>query len=302
MIHYIYKIEFLCGETQGRYYIGKRSYHGKYIEKDKYAGSGYFCICYYKKHGKVLNKTYRKTIIEINDNWETNKNRENIIIGDLWKTDPLCVNLCPGGISKIPENKKRSVIQYDLEGNIIAKYNSIGEAKDATGYDNIGGCCRGRSNYKTVGNYIWRYDGDPFNKYEIPDLPKAKTKSRKKINQYTVDGKYIKTWDSIKEAANYYSNSKNAPDNLSEALNGKINSWYGFIWKVYKNDCSDILITKKIKPTKKVQQFDLNGRFIAEYASANNAAKQLNYKNPGGIGKCASGKAKTAAGYIWKYV
>ena len=82
MIHYIYRIDFLFGEP-GRYYLGKRSYRGKNINKDKYSGSGNFCFEYYKKYGCVINETYRKTIIEINETFEDNRKREEIIIGNL---------------------------------------------------------------------------------------------------------------------------------------------------------------------------------------------------------------------------
>jgi hypothetical protein len=66
MIHYIYRIDFLCGEP-GRYYLGKRSYRGKKIERDSYAGSGNFCKEYYAEYSAINNKTYKKTILEIND-------------------------------------------------------------------------------------------------------------------------------------------------------------------------------------------------------------------------------------------
>lgn len=66
MIHYIYRIDFLCGEP-GRYYLGKRSYRGKKIERDSYAGSGNFCKEYYAEYNAINNKTYKKTILEINE-------------------------------------------------------------------------------------------------------------------------------------------------------------------------------------------------------------------------------------------
>lgn len=82
MLHYIYRIDFLCGEP-GRYYLGKRSYHGVIIENDNYAGSGNFCFTYYKKYGKIYGVTYVKKIIEINTSKKINNDREKIIIGDL---------------------------------------------------------------------------------------------------------------------------------------------------------------------------------------------------------------------------
>ena len=52
MIHYIYKIHFLCGYPSGRYYIGRHSHRGKTLDNDKYTGSGNFCKDYFKQYGK----------------------------------------------------------------------------------------------------------------------------------------------------------------------------------------------------------------------------------------------------------
>lgn len=74
--YYIYKISFLCGEPEGRYYIGKRTYFGSDIESDNYTGSGHFCSAYFKKYGSILGETYNKEILEINETQEINQERE----------------------------------------------------------------------------------------------------------------------------------------------------------------------------------------------------------------------------------
>lgn len=94
MIHYIYKITFLCGNPEGRYYIGKRS---TFRVKDGYTGSGNFCKTYFKKYGKLEGETYTKEILEYNSSKDANAEREAFYIGTLFETDPLCMNLCKGG-------------------------------------------------------------------------------------------------------------------------------------------------------------------------------------------------------------
>lgn len=51
----------------------------------------------------------------------------------------------------------RAVKQYDLQGNLLATYNSIVEANKATGVNksNISQACRGV--HKTIGGYRWSY-------------------------------------------------------------------------------------------------------------------------------------------------
>ncbi len=50
-----------------------------------------------------------------------------------------------------------------------------------------------------------------------------------------------------------------------------------------------------------VLQYDLQGNFIKEWSSASMAAKTLGYKWPWSVSHCASGKFKTAYGYVWRY-
>lgn len=152
MIHYIYKIHFLCGYPSGRYYIGKRSYRGNDLSKDKYTGSGNFCKAYFRKYGTSEGKTYIKEILEINPSKKINSDREVIAIGDLWKTDPLCMNLVPGGCyGNIAQDI--AIIQYDKEGNFIAKYDSIEDACNKIGWQldcTIRACCN-RKRKSTAG-------------------------------------------------------------------------------------------------------------------------------------------------------
>ena len=109
-IHYIYKITCLCGTFKGHYYIGKRSSRKEDILNDYYYGSGEKLRRYYKKYPPVLGETINKEIIEINPTKEDNCRREKEIIGDLYITDPLCLNLMEGGngrkVSKETSEKK----------------------------------------------------------------------------------------------------------------------------------------------------------------------------------------------------
>lgn len=97
MICYIYKITCLCGSFKDHYYIGQRRYKGKDVDMDRYTGSGKLIKDYFKKYG--FNGTYVKQILEIVPTKELLNQREKIYVGDLWETDPLCLNLCAGGYS-----------------------------------------------------------------------------------------------------------------------------------------------------------------------------------------------------------
>lgn len=297
MIHYIYRIDFLCGE-QGRYYIGKHSFRYANIEKSSYAGSGSFCKRYYKKYGKILNKTYKKTIIEINDTFEINRKRELEIIGDLWYTDPLCVNMCPGGGKVFP--RKRPVVQYDLQGNFIAQYDSIIAAEKELNLTTVLDCCSGRS--ITSGGYVWRYENDPFDKFEITKHPGQHKNKKRKVNQYTVDGKFIKTWNFAEDAALELGNTLDTTVLYRCAKHiDKCYTWMGYRWE-YFNGSTDDIPPLKVKIKRPIYQYDMNDNFIAMYRSCEAGARATGHRHTEGIKRCAEGLQKSSYGYKWKYI
>ena len=121
----------------------------------------------------------------------------------------------------------------------------------------------------------------------------------RKINQYTMDGKYLKTWDSIAEARR----SCSGLSSISAALSGRGNSKSagGFLWKYDTGDHSDIETVAITYRRKAVIQIDATtGEFIQEFISAAEAERYTGIKRAL-IGKCCSGTSKTAGGYIWKY-
>lgn len=92
MIYYIYKITLTEGSLKGHYYIGQRKFKGEDIKRDWYKGSGVIVNDYYKKYPNA----FIKEILEICSE-ETLNDREAFYVGDLWETDPLCLNLRAGG-------------------------------------------------------------------------------------------------------------------------------------------------------------------------------------------------------------
>lgn len=75
---------------------------------------------------------------------------------------------------------KRRIVQYDLHGNVVAIYPSQAEAERLTGNaaSNISKCCRRKS--KSIGGFVWRYEGDRFE----PKLPAVLTaEHRRKLSE-----------------------------------------------------------------------------------------------------------------------
>lgn len=89
-IFYVYKITCLCDEWNGKFYIGSTGSINP--EKDKYTGRGKLIKEYFKLYPKIKNVTYKKEIIECNDDPFYNKDREEIYL-QLEKNNPDCINI-----------------------------------------------------------------------------------------------------------------------------------------------------------------------------------------------------------------
>jgi hypothetical protein len=85
--HYIYKIT----RNDGRYYVGM---HSTDDLDDGYFGSGKKITRSINKHGK---ERHSKEILEFLPTREELKAREEEIITEEMRNDPLCMNLAPGG-------------------------------------------------------------------------------------------------------------------------------------------------------------------------------------------------------------
>jgi group I intron endonuclease len=125
------------------------------------------------------------------------------------------------------------------------------------------------------------------------------------VDQYSLDGKYIKTWSSATECGKNLGNQ-----GLISAIcrqEKSILSAYGFLFK-YTDDPRDIsewvarLKNKKDsgRPKKEIEQYDSDNNLVCTYESASAAATALGKKDKSNI--CAAArKGVKAYGYYWRY-
>jgi len=122
----------------------------------------------------------------------------------------------------------KAVSQYTKDGQFIRDFNSTMEAAEFLGSKNyspeITNCCKGR--LKTARGFIWTYKGEKAHKVFVND-------TLRKIDQYSIDGEYINTFDSIKEAAIAVGNGN--PGSISNNLKGISHSAFGYVWKYSEN-------------------------------------------------------------------
>ena len=143
---------------------------------------------------------------------------------------------------------------------------------------------------------------------EKPELwEPAFAANRKPVNQYTKDGKLIKTWNSAAEAC------KNNPlfnfSLISACCRGESSSHRGFVWKFadakdfYQNApkrTSEKIRRAAERLKKPVAQYTKAGDFVKIWPSAYDAARDGGFDSTD-ICRCCNGKYKSHRGYIWKF-
>lgn len=184
----------------------------------------------------------------------------------------------------------KPVYQYDLQGNFIAEYKSISDAKRQTGITTIACCCIGIT--KSGGGYLWSY-------VKHKKLPEYKQNHfTVEVHQYSLDGTYLQSFSSIIEAAVI---SGVRPGNIVSCISKSTQIRAGnYMWTRTK--------TTKLPPYKRngrksfpVFQKDKEGNIVAQYESANEAGRKTGI-NSGNICRCCNGKCHMAGGYKWEYI
>lgn len=248
MIHYIYKITCLCGSLKDHYYIGKHT--AKNIN-DGYAGSGNIIVGYFEKYGKIEGETYTKEILEYNKTKKENAKREEEIIGDLFLTDPLCLNLKQGGEGGAPKGGKKSAsmrqkLSESRKGLVYGErtrkkmsQSRKGKKHSEETKNKMRESHRGNINEKCLDNLEkgvpHRFvKGQPAHNKGIPMSEEQKEKcakswfKSKEIAQYSLEGVFIKNWSGGIEAEKELGICRTS---ICACCKGKQKQAGGFIWK-----------------------------------------------------------------------
>lgn len=116
--------------------------------------------------------------------------------------------------------------------------------------------------------------------------------NEKAIAQYTIEGKFLKAYNSITEASVLLNFSNSALQSAC-CKAGKVS--HGFQWRYFTGDKSDIPATEP--PVKPIYQFDLQGNYITYYKSAAEAAKKTGICGSSILNNC-NGKIRASHGYF----
>lgn len=139
--------------------------------------------------------------------------------------------------SKFSHPKKRTrvlkepIYQYDTNFNFIKKWNNANDIVLAGfNIDIITRMCNQTGNKKRYKNSVWAYESYDFSdNYFVISQP-SHAHNAVKVEQYSLDGEYIQTFDSIRDASLSVSGHTKGDSCIIQALKTNGTS-YGYRWK-----------------------------------------------------------------------
>jgi hypothetical protein len=188
-------------------------------------------------------------------------------------------------------NSPRPVVKYTLDGKKLEEYKSVAEAAQMNNSHRSSVRAVVQQKLKQLNGCVYRFKGTPY-KGEYKDFS-----YEKKVTQYNIEGKKLKVYPSVKEAANKTGNDS---DTISKCALHKTMTCGGYVWRydgdLYVGEYRDKI---KNKPQALVQ-YSLSGKKVAEFNSVNQAAIQTGF-NASTLLDCAHKRTKTSHGFVWRF-
>jgi hypothetical protein len=206
--------------------------------------------------------------------------------------------------------RARAVLQYDLSGKLLRRYDCATEAarETDTHISRIADCANG--NRFSSNGYIWLYEDDSLKEAKLQEKIKEKrhpsamcggaNHQARRVEQYTLDGEYIRTFSSAQTAADAtgidYSTIKSCAGNHARSKSAG-----GYIWINADEPDKQRAIKQRVNKgsERPVSQYSIDGKHIRDFASIQDAKSFLNTR--ANIGAVCRGERKSACGYFWKY-
>lgn len=178
---------------------------------------------YDNNNGKTPNEITSKCHDKVN--WTCPKCNHKWVKRVYKMTQYPCCPKCKYSLNE----RKKAIIQYDLELNEVARYASSKEASSATGINRAYILSTARHDIKSTHGYVFQYEDD--NK-DVSQFKPTHQPMPKVVLQYTKEGELLKEWDCISRAEKHYTI---AHGKISAVCKGQRKSAGGYIWKYKKN-------------------------------------------------------------------
>ena len=195
------------------------------------------------------------------------------------------------------ESLKRDIDCYGLDGKYIKTFHGYKEIFNELGVVKSNVIQSAQHQIGRAKNYIFRFHDDNCGN-QIEKYIESQPTNIKRVNQYSLDGQYIKTFNSASEAGRTLGVR---PSGISACCLGKYKTSNNYIWSFAEINKKEITPQKNMKPRRIVAQYDLQGNLIQVFSTMKEAARITGIRYDI-IRHFMDGKRKSGEGYIWKTV
>lgn len=243
-------------------------------------------------------ENFKRTTIKIFPDTEEGEDAafklEETIVNETLLKSKQVYNVALGGKGSPRDYEKKTIYMYDLKGNYLRSFKGAREAAEYLNQADI------YSTIKAIRNNCVGTTQSSFGYYfsYVKSFDYQKSKKLTEVAQYTLNGKFLRSWDSIAEAERALQISTIQQACAKHCAAG------GYQWKYYYGDNSDIgkLISVKTKNNIiPIKMYDKQGNFIKDFDSINKCIEEYPDLSSSQINRVLTNIIKSHKGYVFKY-
>lgn len=247
-------------------------------------------------------ENFKRTTIRIFPDTDEGKKAafklEKIIVNETLLRSKNVYNMITGGESEASIDDIKTIYMYDLKGEYLRSFRGAKNAalylSEKLGMDDIYTITKAiRNNCLETSNSSYGY----YFSYK-KEFNYNNSERKKEVAQYTLNGKFLRSWSSISEAERYFKIST-----IQQACSKKYAAG-GYQWRYYNGNNSDIekLISVKTKNNiLPIIMFDKHGNLMKEFKSINECIKEHSELSSSQINRVLRGVIKSHKGFVFKY-
>ncbi len=207
-------------------------------------------------------------------------------------------------IGKANEHRIKAISRNKKHDNIVKKYGMFRETieceseilalqleefliKEHHTYVDDPLCDEHACNFKTSSDYV-------RGEYSQESCDNMRKSQSIQINQYSLTGKFISTYESAKCASKFVNVSSSA---INACCRGVTKSAGKFIWKRVDKNFPIGVSFNVIQKDERVNKYDKNGKYI-ETINSIKLTKELGISF---VRQCCDGKLKSSGGFMWRW-
>ena len=201
-----------------------------------------------------------------------------------------------------PKDAEKPVSQYTVAGEFVKSYNSLADAARAVNLASADNITRViRKEMKVAKGYVWAYADTPVSEIFFPGENYKPKDAEKPVSQYTVAGEFVKSYNSLADAARAVNLA--SADNITRVIRKKMKVAKGYVWAYADTPISEIFFpgeNYKSNPFKQpMNQYNTDGKYIRSFETKIAAINELGGSKEGFRRAC---KNKTPyKNFLWRF-